>query len=473
MPDPNNLPTCECIAGAAPSISDLLAHIYCATLAGGVGGLDIGNMLFVDAENGSDSNSGNLGAALQTLSAAKAAASAGDTIRVFPGSYTVTESLAKDGVNWDFAPGSTVTKSNDSDVIGIWDDADAQMSYAVRGFGTFLRTFTSSGINKTRCVYVGHVSSIVDIEAAQISCSGAGLGKRPVTVYQVNGTMKVAARSIIAISVNTTGGAVVWWSNGKGFIQANEILGTKAIGVYCDVTAAPTGEFYVNADNIEVTNGTGVWTECSVDARIWVTAHTIRGTDSVDFYGLEKCYVTAQKLYGQVYIFGAATGELYVKADKISAIANGSLAVECGLYTAHLHTGPATYTVRLDILHWDEAGFTGDMIGIEAGTTYLQGFDFTAGASTTGIKQTGGTLIANALRINTAANNATSPITKSGTSVLKLNGVILIAEGTQDSISAPTAQNVVAMNSWANKAVDADVTITTGATGLQVDADVS
>lgn len=46
MPDPNNLPSCECILSAAPSIQDLLAHIYCATLASGGASLDAGLVAF-------------------------------------------------------------------------------------------------------------------------------------------------------------------------------------------------------------------------------------------------------------------------------------------------------------------------------------------------------------------------------------------------------------------------------------------
>lgn len=54
MPDPNNLPTCECMPGIAPGIGAKLDLIYCAALAGGGGGgssLDAGQVGFGSALN--------------------------------------------------------------------------------------------------------------------------------------------------------------------------------------------------------------------------------------------------------------------------------------------------------------------------------------------------------------------------------------------------------------------------------------
>jgi hypothetical protein len=59
-----------------------------------------------------------------TLAGALADAVSGDLIYVRPGAYTVTASLATNGVNWHFEAGATVTMTSDSPAtrVGIWDD---------------------------------------------------------------------------------------------------------------------------------------------------------------------------------------------------------------------------------------------------------------------------------------------------------------------------------------------------------------
>src|ERR1051325_8975333 len=49
----------------------------------------------------------------KSLQIAKAAAVSGDTVIVGPGNHKITSSLAKDGVNWQFMPGSSVTRRSE------------------------------------------------------------------------------------------------------------------------------------------------------------------------------------------------------------------------------------------------------------------------------------------------------------------------------------------------------------------------
>ncbi len=111
------------------------------------------------------------------------------------------------------------------------------------------------------------------------------------------------------------------------------------------------------------------------------------------------------------------------------------------------------------------------MFLISAGVTELIGGAYVGGASSDGIELSGGTLRAQGVRIDTSANSSHNPITKSG-GTLRLAHCTLVAEGTRDSISAPTAQDVSSYGTYANKAVDADVTeLITG--GFIVDAQVA
>jgi len=89
-----------------------------------------GNVAVVDDVNGNDSTGvvGRLDKPFFTLLAAQTAASAGTTIVVYPGSYT-SNSLGKDGVNWYFMPGATVT------TVGNVFNALTAMSFTVAGYG--------------------------------------------------------------------------------------------------------------------------------------------------------------------------------------------------------------------------------------------------------------------------------------------------------------------------------------------------
>lgn len=81
-----------------------------------------------------------------TLALAKAAASSGETIGVFPGTYSATDNILKNGVNWFFYPGSEVTFTG---IAGhhLFDDgtngANGACTSIVGGYGKFTNTDTS------------------------------------------------------------------------------------------------------------------------------------------------------------------------------------------------------------------------------------------------------------------------------------------------------------------------------------------
>lgn len=477
MPDPNNLPTCECISGNAPSLGEKLDNIYCqlsavATL--GVGG-QTGNMAWVDPVNGVNATAevGQINLSFLTLEAARDAASAGDVIQVLPGSYAITTSLAKDGVNWFFYPGAVVTMAENGSTVGIWDDGGAAMTFKVGGYGQFFRTVTAGGTALSRAVFCSHASSDIRIDADIISNLGAGTkGTRCISL--INGKLYVKARKIIGGSFLQ---AVIWWENGEGHIFADDITGLGTTpAAYLAVAAASTGDLNVTADNI-TSSGNPTISEDDSDASgvAWFTAKTIRNTSAsggsaaIGFTDSGRLYVTAQKIFGTIEMSAGATatGQLYVTADKVSATRNGS-AANANLYNAEVG---GLGTARIAVMEFDPNGFTGATFLLDGSTNIFMPGSLIGGTAT-GPAISTGTADFQGFKIDTSANNATNPFTKSG-GVLRLTACRLIAEATRDSIEAGAAQNVVAMGSWANTAVDANVTITTGATGLTVDADVA
>lgn len=130
------------------------------------GSLPSGIVLFVDRFSGNDSLAarGRMVPAFQTLGAAKNAAQSGDTIIVFPATYTEWD-LAKNGVNWHFLigakvdPGGSATTSLFASTSGV---------YSVTGYGDF----TISGSSKF--VLSGTFSNVTFKCLKMTANSGAG-----------------------------------------------------------------------------------------------------------------------------------------------------------------------------------------------------------------------------------------------------------------------------------------------------------
>ena len=79
-----------------------------------------------------------------TLADAKTGASSGETVFVGPGTYAVTASILKNGVNWHFAPGATVTMdaSSNATLLGPLGDGTG-ITCEISGSGSF--TVDASG----------------------------------------------------------------------------------------------------------------------------------------------------------------------------------------------------------------------------------------------------------------------------------------------------------------------------------------
>jgi len=100
------------------------------------GGALTGNSVWVDKVNGNDGTGarGSLSTPFLTLGAASAAASAGDTVFVLPGNWD-ENSIQKNGVNWHFFNGASI--SNSSNSLHIWEDTTLTDTYRITGDGVF------------------------------------------------------------------------------------------------------------------------------------------------------------------------------------------------------------------------------------------------------------------------------------------------------------------------------------------------
>lgn len=381
-----------------------------------------------------------------TLAAAKAAAASGDTIVVGPGAYSISASLAKDGVNWFFYPGASTTFADDVSTEGIWDDGGTAMSFTVGGYGVFSRTTTDDFL-EFKTVNCSHASSQINVACDTINTQ-AGSDGPCAGVLCSAGELNVEAINIISTGGNTYAN---WWLNGQMNVHA-KFCSAEYVTFASNVTATPTGDAHFDCDQIE-----GIVGSDGTDstAAAWVRCNILLGnaSASISTSNNSRLYVEAQKVFGP---FNFTGGLNYVRSDKISAVANGGSSspslIKC--------TGGTSF---VQINQYDPVSFTGQSIKVTGGTLKLFGGDFVGASGTDGLEITGGTADVREMVINTAASSSDNPVTKSGGTLI-MRGCTLVSQGARNTIEAATAQTVSLMGCWGNNALDGDVTnnITSG-----------
>ncbi len=107
----------------------------------------------------------NDGARGAIIVAAQAAAVNGETIQVGVGTFTITTSLGKNGVNWFFYPGAHVK----STTVSIWNDNATDMTFAIYGQGTF-------SSNGQPCVSLTGLGTDVILIGRKVFAEGSACG---------------------------------------------------------------------------------------------------------------------------------------------------------------------------------------------------------------------------------------------------------------------------------------------------------
>jgi hypothetical protein len=383
-----------------------------------------------------------------TVNAAKTASATGDTIQVLPGNYTATSSLAKDGVNWNLSVGATIALQN-ADGFGLFDDGGAAMTFSVSGYGDLSGSVLDTEFGSCYLIRASNAASNISVVCRDISLTGSSDGECG-AVFST-GTIAVNFRYMVSMGGNNYG---VWWDNGPMFINGLKITSDfVGISSYCNAT--PTGDAYYTVDEIVgacavVNYGSDSTAACWIESKILRQTGGESSYGSVANQGNNRLYVHAQKLFGRIDTTNSG-GLLYVTSDKVSATYNG---VAGG---ALLNLSGATGSSRIAVHQWDSNGFTGSMIVAGGGYAQLYQGDYIAGTGANGVMVSSGTLRISDLLINTASGTSTNPITKTGGTLI-IDRATLVASGTQLSISATSAQNVVIYGAQANTAVSGTVT---------------
>lgn len=437
----------------------------------------VGKTVFVDSVNGNDATGvrGDASKPFLTLTAAKTAATSGDTIFVGPGTYA-ERNLLKNGVNWYFYPGATVditttspaqTGANDTMAAAIFDDsvrgANGAVVCSINGFGVFSRNeLTLSGQEAT--VFIRNPASNVSINCKSI----IGAGEIYWTIWGDGGRCTINCETIIG-AVNG-----VFWSNGDLFINAVEITSNFTGPTILTNTLYGgggnrwlTGGLWIKAQRLTNTNtGSVINTIGNASARVWIEAQKIEGTGGpvVTISG-NKVYIKAEKIEctgdGQVVEIAATGAGLWLEAQKVEGGGDG-----IPLYLIDSNSA----NIKIQSL---VAGVGAPAaIEIDGGSAVVEVQELTtASASTKGLYHTAGNLRLLNTKIDASLSSSSNPIVIADAGLV-LQNCVLIAEAGRDSITASGAQDVkVYGTSVTNKAKHVNITVLIGT--LTVNADVT
>jgi len=171
-----------------------------------------GNIVWVDIINGNNGTAivGRQDKPFATPAAAKTAATSGSLIHVLPGTYNITTSLAKTGVNWYLEPG--VIFENVTNGLAVFDDGGAAMEFSVTGYGQFLidPPAASTLVNVLRTANAGTVVSFQGKSATNL---GANTAVNTCNLVRVGGG-QVEVEGLFLLATDSAGASPVVASGG-------------------------------------------------------------------------------------------------------------------------------------------------------------------------------------------------------------------------------------------------------------------
>lgn len=451
----------------------------------------VGKLVYVDATNGSDTKGGRgKGTAFKTLTAAKTAATSGDTIIVLPGTYT-ENNLLKNGVNWHFLAGAIVNyvDPGTGSGYGIFDD---------RPTGACVSTISGDGEFKYygyRVITVGilgmcnvtNAGSTIYFQCKRVDYTTEGgnnsgafwIQNCTKTVIEVKGDISDPWRGILITDPSDpeaqilTQCSALYWEIGECDFRCNRInmswygiYGAERVGnvtpynLYARVNYMDT-----EASCLYVVGQTSSY-------RVWLEGLLFKSVHSaLLLYSAGKYYVTAQKLEttgtgnGVIEVNSGSSLQAWITAQKITGAAT------CFRSLAGAGT---TSKIWINAMQLEDSGTSTSLLDIltTGGQVFLNGA-FGKITNGKGILKTGTQeLRLSNTTLDTSTTNAAAnrPVDVSQAGLI-LDNCVLVAPAAADSIGGGTATVKIYGTTVTNKAKNA--TITTQVTALTVDANVS
>lgn len=347
-----------------------------------------------------------------TITAAQAAATSGQTIVIYPGTYT-ENGLGKSGINYHFMNGAVLAATTG---IGFLDTG--AISYSITGDG-------------------------------ELTCTTGNVAK-----FEFGGVLSLTAKRM----ASTTGEVLDF--RGASIVYAVVEKDITATSGRC-FQLYDTGEIHV-ITNLISSGGYCVGTSAYAGTTLNIRANKIIGSGSTVFDLTGNA-----SIYGNIYYTGNATGfgpgagsacNQNFYGDITSSTAALIIGFTNGSGTICFH-GKITSTGPISI-----AGATATFVFYDEITTNL--------AATPCISMTSGTVKVLSRVTNLDANAASYGITKTTGTLILQNAVIVTGAGGAASVYSAAAQNYKVLGTLcANVAPSVNLTDTTGGV-IQVDPDV-
>lgn len=230
--------------------------------------------IHVSQDMGSDTRTGlskySLHTPFATLTAAAAAATAGDTIVAEDGVFTDKNLVLATGVNWFFLPGATVTVTDAVNGDVIFKDNGAAVTALVAGSG---QTFSISSAATSAQVEALAVTGASTVTMQNLSLQGSS--------SSVLGTVMALYSNNAAAVINITGN-----------LSTSATDAASNYTVYIDATGG--GIIHVTGDVTATTGTAGVAIKCASNTTSSGTV-TVTGcvsSDATAFFGSSACNIT-------------------------------------------------------------------------------------------------------------------------------------------------------------------------------------
>ena len=451
------------IASAFDGLTPATLPVSTAQAASIASASSTGNLVWVDAVNGVDASGmrGRRDRPFLTLTAAKNAATSGDTVVVFPGTYNEGE-LSKNGVNWNFFIGATVLWTSGGNGGAIFSDTSGPMTFSVTGNGDFFHvaTVASGPASLGSCFRFENSSSTVSIKIRDAKIDITYEGEDDAGNFNVllarQATVYLEARSLIGLGFD---GTPIWWDGagaGRMHVTCDRIYrdsdGNPAI--YLSATTA-TGDAYIRAQEITSEQSEAIASLSQDDSSAaWILAERIIGKAAIEdvcvSHSSGKLYITSQKITGSLIQSG---GLFYLESQKWDRI-KGSF------------SGGNSW-VRIDQID----PILANSVSVSGGAHIWRGFyhKLITGTSS-GFILSGGTLRIGSCVIDSSLSTGGNPITISASGLIIESATFICASG-RNCITAASANTAKVYSAFSNVGVNVNVTQQVGT--VTVSANVS
>jgi len=254
-----------------------------------------------------------------SLSAAKTAATSGDVIHVEPGTYTVTSSIAKNGVSWEGTVYTVISCTTAG--VSIFDDGGSSMSFNVSNFGALESTGSGGSVAKAT-----HVSSVMNFYGVVNASGDIGLwvngGRMTGNIISVSSNNGVAVltdgggsmdmRFYSAVTYGS--GAAVSCPNGVQYVYAEQASSDGGVGVSCGASGT---QYYTgciaHGDDTGATNSGGTQ---------YISVKILDGNSYSASNSGGDSYIETQRSHGNISTL-SGTGELKITAQEINGVILG------------------------------------------------------------------------------------------------------------------------------------------------------